>query len=205
METNKLLFHMTHIKNLPSILDNKGLFAYSEIAARHTLYQDIANPSIQERRSATSIPLAPHGNLHEYVPFYFAARSPMLYSVLHNGTNQEEIVYLVTDTATIDRSGVPYLFTDGHAIMLISEFYSDLKELDQVDWPLMEDPFWRDTEEDPDRKRRRQAEFLVHKKVPIELFTGFAVINQTAKDKVEELLKNHQVSKPVGIRRHFYY
>lgn len=115
----------------------------------------------------------------------------MLYSVLHNGTNQEEIVYLVTDTAAIDRSGVPYLFTDGHAIMVISEFYSDLKELDQVDWPLMEDPFWRDTEEDPDRKRRRQAEFLVHKKVPIELFTGFAVINQKAKDKVEELLKNH--------------
>ncbi|KAA0958732.1 DUF4433 domain-containing protein [Planococcus sp. ANT_H30] len=175
------------------------------MALRNTLYQDIANPRIQERRSTTSIPLAPHGSLHEYVPFYFAARSPMLYSVLHNGTNQEEMVYLVTDTETIDQSGVPYLFTDGHAIMVISEFYSDLTELNKIDWPLMEDPFWKDTEEDPDRKRRRQAEFLVHKKVPIQLFTGFAVINQLAKDRVEELLKNHQVNKPVGIRRHFYY
>lgn len=69
----------------------------------------------------------------------------MLYSVRHNGTNQEDIVYLVTDTTTIDRSGRPYLFTDGHAIMVISEFYSDLKELDKIDWPLMEDLFWGDT------------------------------------------------------------
>ncbi|MGE6371004.1 type II toxin-antitoxin system toxin DNA ADP-ribosyl transferase DarT [Planococcus kocurii] len=196
METNKLRFHMTHIKNLPSILKNQELLAYSEMALRNTLYQDIANPRIQERRFTTSIRLAPHGSLHEYVPFYFAACSPMLYSVLHNGTNQEEMVYLVTDTETIDQSGVPYLFTDGHAIMVISEFYSDLTELNKIDWPLMEDP---------DRKRRRQAEFLVHKKVPIQLFTGFAVINQLAKDRVEELLKNHQVNKPVGIRRHFYY
>ena len=129
----------------------------------------------------------------------------MLYSVRHNGTNQEDIVYLVTDTTTIDRSGRPYLFTDGHAIMVISEFYSDLKELDKIDWPLMEDLFWGDTEEDPDRKRRRQAEFLVHKQVPIQLFTGFAVMNQAAKDRVEEILKTHQINKPVGIRRRFYY
>lgn len=108
METNKLLFHMTHIKNLPSILKNQGLLAYSEIAARHTLYQDIANPSIQVRRSATSVPLAPQGDLHEYVPLYFAARSPMLYSVRHNGIHQQDIVYLVTDIATIDRSGISH-------------------------------------------------------------------------------------------------
>ena len=30
-------------------------------------------------------------------------------------------------------------------------------------------------------------------------------MNEAAKDKVEKLLKIHQMNKPVGIRRHFYY
>jgi hypothetical protein len=180
----KLLFHMTHIRNLRSILENHGLLAYSEIAARNTTYQDIANANIQDRRSVTSVPLPPNGVLHEYVPFYFAPRSPMLYSVHHNGINQQDIVYLITDTFKIEQSGLPFLFTDGHAIMYITEFYSQLRDLDKLDWAIMEDRYWSDTEEDPDRKRRRQAEFLIHRQVPLTVFTGFGVMNEEAKANV---------------------
>ena len=39
MDINKLLFHMTHIKNIPSILENKGLLANSEIGEKKISYQ----------------------------------------------------------------------------------------------------------------------------------------------------------------------
>lgn len=196
---------MTHIKNLPSIFENKGLAAYSEIATKNTLYQDIANSDIQIRRSGTHVPLPPGGDLHDYVPFYFAPRSPMLYSVINNGVNQRDIVYFVTDTLRIHQSGFPYLFTDGHAIMFLTEFYARLDDLDKIDWSVMKELYWADTKEDPDKKWRRQAEFLVHQQVPMDLFTGLAVIDEETKEKVEALLQHHHIDKPVGIRKNFYY
>jgi hypothetical protein len=54
-----------------------------------------------------------YGCLHDYVPFYFAPRSPMLYALLQgrvggfNGS-QEDIVYLVTRTDKIIDSGSKY-------------------------------------------------------------------------------------------------
>lgn len=102
---------MTHVKNLPSIFKNRGLLAYSEVVAKNSQHKDIANSDIQIRRSGIHIPLSPGGDLHDYVPFYFAARSPMLYSIINNGVNQRDIVYFVTDISKIQQSGLPYVFT----------------------------------------------------------------------------------------------
>lgn len=129
----------------------------------------------------------------------------MLYSVINNGVNQRDIVYFVTDTLRIHQSGFPYLFTDGHAIMFLTEFYSRLDDLDNIDWSVMKELYWADTKEDPDKKWRRQAEFLVHQQVPMDLFTGLAVIDEETKEKVDALLQYHRIDKPVGIRKNFYY
>jgi len=77
--------------------------------------------------------------------------------------------------------------------MFLPEFYSRLDDLEKVDWTIMKELYWADTEEDPDRKRRRQAEFLVHRQVPTDLFTVFAVIDEEMKDKVKDLLRIHQI------------
>ena len=85
---------------------------------------DVANQDIQGRRSNTKIPLGPLGNLHDYVPFYFAARSPMLYSVCRQGgIEQEKMVYFMSNTETIRKLGLPFVFTDAHAIMWLTNFY----------------------------------------------------------------------------------
>lgn len=205
MDTSKLLFHMTHIDNLPSILENNGLNAYSKISSNGFQYKDIANAGIQTRRSGTSVPLPPGGDLHDYVPFYFAGRSPMLYSIVNSGVNQKEIVYLMSNTSTINDNELPFVFTDGHAIMFLTEFYSSLDDLGKIDWLIMKDHYWSDTEEDPDRKRRRQAEFLVHRQVPLNQLIGFGVFDKEMKKKIEVLLQAHQIDKTVAIRPQFYY
>ena len=63
---------------------------------------------------------------------------------------------------------------------------------------------WFDTEEDPDRERCRQAEFLVHSVVPINALLGSAVKNEDMKQKVEEAINKYNIDKPVAIR-HWYY
>jgi hypothetical protein len=44
----------------------------------------------------------------------------------------------------------------------LTDFYDDLNDLKEVDWNVMTLRIWKDTNDDPDRKRRRQAEFLVY-------------------------------------------
>ena len=72
-------------------------------------YESIAQIDIQDKRSRAIVPHPPYGSLHEYVPFYFAPRSPMLLKnktdsqpdrknqpdCLPNAKPQEEIIYFV--------------------------------------------------------------------------------------------------------------
>ena len=78
----------------------------------------------------------------DYVPFYFAPRSPMLYAIHqnlvegYNGT-QEEVVHLCASAEVVAQNAMPYFFTDGHAEMVISGQFEELAELTNVDWSIM--------------------------------------------------------------------
>ena len=68
------IYHITHIKNLPSILHAGGLIAKSKQAQKEINYIDIAHENIQSRRSIISVPCSAGGTLHDYVPFYKAIK-----------------------------------------------------------------------------------------------------------------------------------
>lgn len=80
--------------------------------------------------------------------------------------NQDEIVYLVSSTEAVVAHGLQFAFTDGHPVREPRAFFADLDRLDQVDLSIMFSDWWNDTNEFPDRKRRRQAEFLVWHALP---------------------------------------
>ena len=69
---------MTHVTNLPAIIQSGGLIATAILRASGAAYANIAYTSIQEQRAAKPVPCSAGGSLHDYVPFYFAPRSPML-------------------------------------------------------------------------------------------------------------------------------
>jgi len=48
--------------------------------------------------------------------------------------------------------------------------------------------YWLDNEKYPDRKRRRQAEFLIHQSAPWEILAGIAVKTEAMKERVEQIL-----------------
>nr|VFK55243.1 MAG: protein of unknown function (DUF4433) [Candidatus Kentron sp. TUN]VFK55414.1 MAG: protein of unknown function (DUF4433) [Candidatus Kentron sp. TUN] len=52
---------------------------------------------------------------------------------------QQSIVHLVS---TVQEATLRFVFTDGHGIIEWTEFYDDLAQLEEVDWPLMEERYW---------------------------------------------------------------
>jgi hypothetical protein len=63
--------------------------------------------------------------------------------------------------------------------MAPTRFTTQVGELTaMVDWPLMTETYWKNTPEDSDRVRRRSAEFLVHRELPVTALLGYAVRTQ---------------------------
>ena len=190
------IYHITPIDNLESIISEGGLLAYNVMLETGTNYTNIAYENIQYRRARIRVPCGAGGVLHDYVPFYFAPRSPMLYTINQGNVpnytqGQEAVIHLVSHVEDIDARGdLDFVFTDGHAVMEFTTFFDDLNYLDNIDWDVMEARYWRDTNEDNDRKRRRQAEFLVRNFLPWELITEIGVMNSTIKANTENILQN---------------
>ena len=76
-----LVYHITHLDNLDGIVTDGALVAKNELTRRGHSSVNIAHDSIQARRAATQVPCCLGGNLLDYVPLYFAPRSPMLYTI----------------------------------------------------------------------------------------------------------------------------
>jgi hypothetical protein len=209
--TNKSdIYHITHINNLISIIDTNGLKSFYSLEQQKINYQNIAHRTIQSQRNFHDVPCGPKKNLHDYIPFYFAPRSPMLYSI-HRGNvegyddGQEQVIHLCSKIETVYQAKRLFVFTDGHAIMNNSNFYDDLVDLDQIDWDIMEERYWADTLEDSDRKRRRQAEFLVYEFCPWELITHIGVMTTKIQEKVAQIVKKSSHQPNIKVHRNWYY
>lgn len=136
------IYHITHVDNLAAIVAEGGLWCDREAADRGLAKVGIAHQHIKERRAKRRVPIGPGGTLDDYVPFYFAPRSPMLYSI-HGGyvegyaDGQRSAVHLVSSVQAVSATGAPCVFSDGHAEMDLSDFFDDLDGLNKIDWKIM--------------------------------------------------------------------
>ncbi|NOQ45953.1 MAG: DUF4433 domain-containing protein [Desulfobulbaceae bacterium] len=204
------LCHITHIRNLAGIVKNGFLLSQSRVQAERVGFVSIAHNTLQDRRATTPVPCGPGGTLHDYVPFYFAPRSPMLYAINQGNVEgydegQGPVLHLVTSIGSVLDAGVKFVFTDGHGIMAFTDFYDNLQDLDQVDWDLMKASYWADTEEDSDRRRRRQAEFLIHDRFPLQYVEEIGVIDETVQAEVEFIIKASAFQPGITVQRKWYY
>jgi len=204
------IYHITHLDNLPAIIQRDGLLCDNARAAEGIACLGIAHVHIKQRRARKVVPVAPGGTLADFVPFYFAPRSPMLYAI--NGgwvegykSGQTPVVHLVSSAEAIAAAGLRFCFSDGHAEMDISDFYGDLAYLKEIDWEIMKATYWRDTNEDNDRKRRRQAEFLVHHALPWQFITEIGVISSKVGAAVAAVLATVAHKATVAVHRDWYY
>ena len=133
----------------------------------------------------------------------------MLYVIWRGGVDgysggQEPIVHLVF---RLEDLAVPgrFAITDGHAATPLSTQYDAMDALEKIDWAVMRDPYWADTDEDGDRKRRRQAEFLVHEQVPFASVRVIVAMNEDIAARATEAVARLPKPPPVRVWPRWYY
>jgi len=120
---------------------------------------------------------------------------------------QELLIYLVTTAQVVRDSNAGFVFSNGHGLATFTDWFDDLANLDKVDWSVVYERYWKDTLEDMDRQRRKQAEFMVHKYCDWSLIQEIGVINQAMKTKVEAVFADYPAGmhKPVAVKSEWYY
>ncbi|MBI5244019.1 MAG: DUF4433 domain-containing protein [Elusimicrobia bacterium] len=206
-----LIYHITHISNLPGILKADGLWCDNSRREQGFPIVGIAHQNIKDRRAKRVVPLAAGGTLADYAPFYFAPRSPMLYAI-HTGAvegyqgGQAAVLHLVSTTEAASSTDRPWCFTDGHAEMGMTEFSDDLSRLGElVNFEIMQSQYWADTPDQPDRKRRRQAEFLVHECFPWKFIHEIGVHDPETAAKVAKILSAEKHKPRITGHPEWYY
>lgn len=200
MELNKvILYRITHIKNIPHILQY-GI-THKDSQNKNTDYKNIGDISLIDTRRKKTV-IVDNGDfnpknglqitLGDYIPFYFGVRMPMLYVAQHGGnfveqaTPPADIIYLACSISKIVSSKIDFFFTDGHATDMLTSFYDSTKInelIDIIDWKAVKSSYWGGNE-NLNIKRKKQAEFLVFGDLSPDLIIGFGCYNEKAKNKL---------------------
>lgn len=147
--------------------------------------------------------------MRDYISFYFGTRSPMLYCIKNGYDVQQrprhEIIYLISSMEKLQKLNCRFVFTDGHSFAAYTQFFNDMQHLNQIDWRAVNARQWNNTENDPDRKRRKEAECLVFREMPFSAVTGIAVYNQESSDYITVVLQRNNLNIPVTIETSWYY
>jgi hypothetical protein len=146
----KSLWHMTHIRNIPSI-KRSGLLSHKSPKLKALNPVDISDPEVQRWRTRLDpcFGLA----LHDYVPFYINPRNPMLY---RRKDIQRDICFIEVSLAALE--GKDFLVSNGNAASSKTEFYDGIWGLQFLPWEVLRADFWTDFD---DGKRKACSEILV--------------------------------------------
>jgi len=203
-----LIFRATHRLNLPWAVTN-GLHSRSS-DLKDPNFVAIGNAEIIARRQERKVPIAPGGDLGDYIPFYFTPYSPMLLNIKtgYGGIQQrpnQDIVIQVSSLTKLEELGVRYVFTDRHAALAAARFFSSRADLGHVDFELLQRRDFRRDDSDPGKFERYQAEALAYRHVPMEALIGVACYTEEVRSEVEAATSSARVSLSVVIRQGWYF
>jgi len=204
-----LVFRLTHIENIPWILEN-GLWCPSAGKIDPAFHQ-IGKPDLIERRRTRDVNVPPFGTLSDYVPFYFTPKSIMQNMIVtgYGGVPMEDpesLVFLVASLRELARDGYQVLFTNAHAVPKPSKYSSNLADLESyIDWELLRHCDFSTDPNDPDKKSRYQAEALVHRHVRFASLLGIACRDQASKSRLKEELDSREMDCRLEIRKGWYF
>ena len=209
--TDHHILRLMHFDNLEHILKH-GMYSKN---SSHVIpnYVNIGDATLIKQRETFTVRITPpNGNLGDYIPFYFAGHSPMLLNI-KNGSRgikqlpQKDLVYVVCRISCIIEHCPEWCFTDGHAKNHLTRFYNHTDDLTNLDWDVISMQYWHDTEDDYDRMRRKQAEFLVKGHVPANCICGLIVLSAEQEERAKAIQQQTGTNIPIYVdskRKYFY-
>lgn len=211
---DRWIYHFTHVDNIEAIF-GCGYLACDMTAREGLIRTEVGDPAIKESRRRRRVLAGPGGQVGDYVPLYYAPRSPMMFRIACDHRDSKPncypggdrpLVYLVTTVGSAVDGVSGWVGTDGNAATATTEFTADLQALDEmVDWPLMTAERWNNTAEDMDRQRRRQAEFLVHQTLTTSLVQWIGVHDDYHRSRAQAVLAGHPMAARIIVRPAWYY
>lgn len=203
--TPTYIYHFTHIDNFEGIIYEEAILSKRRMERENIYYTSAAYNTLQERRSVFNVPVEPYGTIHDYVPFYFTSLTPMLYAIKTGnleGIKMRDLIILQSTAQTVENNNKKYAFTDGHGIMVLSDFYNELDDLDNINWKAIKATYWNDF---PDGKRLRQAEFLVYESFEWHHIRKIGVYSQSMGTRVQSLLSGMKHKPNINVKRNWYF
>jgi hypothetical protein len=201
-----LIFRITHLDNIPWILDHGVHAASSE--TRDPNFIAIGKPDLIERRKRQEIPISPGGSLADYVPFYFAPRTPMLHNIVTGrGVTQhsrQDIVFLVSSVALLSEKGVTCIFTDRHPVLQAAEYFGDPAGLSRLPWDAFRRGDYTRNPDDPGRFDRYQAEALAYRHVPLDALLGLGCYADEVKAGLDTLVGERGSGLKCAVKQGWY-
>lgn len=197
-----LAWHFTRIENLEPIVAEGVLLPPSRVEP----VVNVANRGVKERRSMIRVQPDqnyPNSVVSDHVPFYIAAKSPMLYVVnrghddYRGGSNN--LVFLGFVIGDLANCVENWCVSDQNAATSRVQFSRKLDSLGSfVDFDLLCQEYWNNLPDDPDRQSRRAAEVLVYEVFPIDLIQVVVAKNR------ETLHRAHSIMSGVGGERQYH-
>lgn len=176
----KSLYYITHINNLPSILQH-GILSHRLVQERGIPYTQIYDAEIVSNRQAKT---APDGkSLWDFANVYFQPRNPMLYRVLHEKDPAELVVIGVLPRVLSNPSAFIALGNAASGATEILPSAEGLKRISEI-WDTINAEWWNAVD---GSKRKIMAECLVPDSIaPEEILTIFVASHDVA-EKVRNL------------------
>jgi hypothetical protein len=202
-----LIWRIVHRDNLPLILDNGLHCANSDMLSPG--YVSIGSPELIDKRRHRIVPISPGGTLTDYVPFYFTPFSVMMKNI-HSGRgvaqrSNEEILILVSSLPHVKSIGLQFLFTNAHAYPDWTDYYTDLAQLSEIDWEILQHRDFKRDPDDPKKMERYQAEALIFHHLPIQGILGIVCYTETLRREIEQQIQSRGLKLSVYARRGWYF
>lgn len=208
MDNNdKYIWRMTDYNNIGFILQNGLHCCNCEIQDPNFI--SIGHKTLIESRGQSPLHIRPFGVLNDYVPFYFHYKMPMLHNIYtkkvpsYKGA-QEDIIYIISTIKKIEELELLFLFTDRHAYLAHKNIFYSPNDLDKLRWEIINNDDWHKTYSEI-KKELKQAEFLVHKHLPVSAIAGIVVHNDIVATFVKNEIDKYGSKLEVAIKPNFYF
>jgi O-acetyl-ADP-ribose deacetylase (regulator of RNase III) len=176
----KGLYYITHIDNLPSIIQN-GIMAHRRVLDLKIPFTPIYDAEIVSNRQKKTV--SRDKTLWDFANVYFQARNPMLYRVLHE-KDKANIAVVAVQPAVLSIAGA--LVTTGNAASADTEILNSQEGQRQVfaNWKVISSDWWNSVD---GSKRKIMAECLVPDRVPPEYIHSIYVATPAVAENIRQM------------------
>lgn len=180
-----------------NILQIGGLLTKNRLRAG--AYVDISMAEVQERRGEILV-LGTDKTLHDYVPFWFTFKTPMMAKVQDKNA---DLVYLQLSLDFLSRGNV--VIADGNAASSKTVFrlFRSIDDLEILDLSILQKKV--DYAGDAERKRKKSAEVLVPDCVDWAEIGTLVCFSDDARRRVLAVLAHFGMKNSVLVRKDWFF